>query len=72
MFPEAFWTTRRLLLDVNTIGISEENVIYQEKIIVPSCIYFTSIVLEIERFTIDITHQHIKPFDWQLPIGLQE
>ena len=49
-----FKTTRRLLLDVNRLGISEENVIYQERIIILSCIYFTSIVLEIKRFTIDI------------------
>ena len=67
-----FKTTRRLLLDVNRLGISEENGIYQERIIILSCIYFTSIVLEIEVFTIDITHQHIKPLDWQLPILLQE
>ena len=72
MFPEAFWTTRRLLLDVNRLGISEENVISRERRIILSCIYFTSIVLETERFTTDITDQHIKPFDWQLPILLLE
>ena len=49
MFPQAFKKTRRLLFTVNELAgfQSEITVICLERIIILSCIYFISIVLEI-------------------------
>ena len=57
-------------LHVNPLGISKENVIYQERIIILSCIYFTFLALQIER-DLQLTSRP-KPFDLQLPILLRE
>ena len=61
MFPQAFKKTRRLLFTVNELAgfQSEITVIYLERITVLSCIYFISIVLQMDRFTIEITHQTV-------------
>ena len=53
MFPQAFTVNE---LAGFQSGIT---VIYLERITVLSYIYFTSIVLQIERLTIKITHQTI-------------
>ena len=53
MFPQAFTVNE---LAGFQSGIT---VIYLERITVLSCIYFTSIVFQIERFTIKITHQTV-------------
>ena len=61
MFPQAFKKTRRLLFTVNELAgfQSEITVICLERIIIISCIYFISIVLQIEKFTFKITHQTV-------------
>ena len=61
MFPQAFKKTRRLLFTVNQLAgfESEITVICLERIIILSCIYFISIVLEIQRFTIKIKHRTV-------------
>ena len=61
MFPQAFKKTRRLLFAVNELAgfQSEITVICLERIIILSCIYFISIVLEIQRFTIKIKHRTV-------------
>lgn len=53
MFPQAFTVNE---LAGFQSGIT---VIYLERITVLSCIYFASIVFQIERFTIKITHQTV-------------
>lgn len=53
MFPQAFTVNE---LAGFQSGIT---VIYLERITVLSCIYFTSVVFQIERFTIKITHQAV-------------
>ena len=53
MFPQAFTVNE---LAGFQSGIT---VIYLERITVLCCIYFTSIVFQIERFTIKITHQTV-------------
>lgn len=53
MFPQAFTVNE---LAGFQSGIT---VIYLERITVLSCIYFTSVVFQIERFTIKITHQTV-------------
>ena len=52
MFPQAFKKTRRLLFNELAGFQSEITVIYLERIIILSCIYFISIVLQIGKFTI--------------------
>ena len=61
MFPQAFKKTRRLLFTVNELAgfQSEITVICLERIIILSSIYFISIVLEIQRFTIKIKHRTV-------------
>ena len=61
MFPQAFKKTRRLPFTVNELAgfQSEITVISLERIIILSCIYFISIVLEIQRFTIKIKHRTV-------------
>ena len=61
MFPQAFKKARRLLFTVNQLAgfQSEITVICLERIIILSCIYFISIVLEIQRFTIKIKHRTV-------------
>ena len=61
MFPQAFKKTRRLLFTVNELAgfQSEITVICLGRIIILSCIYFISIVLEIQRFTINIKHRTV-------------
>ena len=61
MFPQAFKKTRRLLFTVNQLAgfESEITVICLERIIILSRIYFISIVLEIQRFTIKIKHRTV-------------
>ena len=61
MFPQAFKKTRRLLFTVNELAgfQSEITVICLERIIILSFIYFISIVLEIQRFTIKIKHRTV-------------
>ena len=61
MFPQAFKKTRRLLFTVNELAgfQSEITVFCLERIIILSCIYFISIVLEIQRFTIKIKHRTV-------------
>ena len=53
MYPQAFTVNE---LAGFQSGIT---VIYLERITVLSCIYFTSVVFQIERFTIKITHQTV-------------
>ena len=54
MFPQAFKKTQRSLFTINELAgfQSEITVIYLERIIILSCIYFISIVLQIGKFTI--------------------